>query len=81
VDYGNAEMCPKCTENMFIMPNPTQTMLEACDGYSMFASTVLQLTDEKLNISEVAIAFCMDCNVSAIIGPKVSISGTIIDDV
>lgn len=81
MDYGNAELCPKCAENMFIMPNPTQAMLESCNGYEMFASTVLQLTDEKLKLSEVAIAFCMECDVSAIIGPQVSISGTIIDDV
>lgn len=81
MDYGNAGLCPKCTTEMFVIPNPTQTMLEESSGYEMFAKTVMSLTDEKLDIKEVALAFCSDCQVDAIIGPQVSVSGTIVDEV
>lgn len=80
MDYGNAESCPQCEEQMTVIPSPTQGMLEASSGYEEFARVVMVLTDEKLRLDEVAIAFCSDCRVDAIIGPQVSVSGVIVDE-
>lgn len=79
MDYGKAELCSECGDNMFIMPNPSQSMLESSPGYSILKETVTALND-RFDPRDTSIAFCYPCGVTALIGPKVSISGIVVGE-
>lgn len=75
---SNAELCSNCGIPMTVIPNPSPEMLRSTDGFEMLEEFIAKFITD-FNSNDMQMAFCNDCGSSALLGPEVVFSGTIVD--
>lgn len=79
MEYGNAERCIECGEQMLIIPNPSPEMIKASSGYQLLKDGTVRLVGE-FDPEDVRMGFCDPCGTTSIIGAQVTISGVVVGD-
>jgi len=74
---SDAELCSYCGIEMMVIVNPSSEMLHSSGGLKELITAAAML-DIDLEIDSLHMAFCTDCNSTAIIGPRIQIGGRVV---